>query len=71
MTDPATWSKEEYQHGNPDYRDPYFAEMQVPEVEHLEERLSAICPDWPWFRSAIHDSWLCAPKAFRFLERLL
>ena len=34
-------------------------------------RLSAICPDWPWFRSFIRDSWLCAPKAFRFLERLL
>lgn len=58
-------------YGNPDFRDPYFAELQVPEVKRIEERLSAICPDWPWFRSSIHDSWLCAPKAFRFLERLL
>jgi hypothetical protein len=58
-------------YGNPDFRDPYFAELQVPEVKRLEERLSEICPDWAWFRSFIHDSWLCGPKAFRFLERLL
>ena len=58
-------------YGNPDFLDPYFAELQVPEVKRLEKRLSEICPDWEWFRSFIHDSWLCAPKAFRFLERLL
>ena len=58
-------------YGNPDYRDPYFAELHVPQVENMENRLSETCPDWPWFRSFIHDSWLCAPKAFRFLERLL
>lgn len=58
-------------YGNPGFRDPYFAELQVPEVKRIEDRLSAICPDWPWFRSFIHDSWLCGPKAFRFLERLL
>jgi hypothetical protein len=58
-------------YGNPDFRDPFFAELQVPEVKRLEERLSAICPDWPRFQGLINHSWLCAPKAFRFLERLL
>lgn len=58
-------------YGNPEFRDPYFAELRVPEVRKMEERLSEICPDWPVFRSMICDSWLCAPKAFRFLERLL
>ncbi len=58
-------------YGNLGFNDPYFAELQVSEVKRLEERLAAICPDWPWFRSFIRDSWLCAPKAFRFLERLL
>ena len=58
-------------YGNPDFRDPYFAELRVPEVRMMEERLSATCPDWSPFQGMIHNSWLCAPKAFRFLERLL
>lgn len=58
-------------YGNPGFNDPYFAELQIPEVQQIEKRLSEICPDWLWFQSAIYDSWLCAPKAFRFLERLL
>jgi hypothetical protein len=58
-------------YGNQDFADPYFAELEVPEVKQMESRLSEICPDWPWFRSLILDSWLCGPKAFRFLERLL
>lgn len=58
-------------YGNSEFNDPYFAELQAPEVKRLEGRLSETCPEWDWFRSLIHDSWLCAPKAFRFLERLL
>jgi len=58
-------------YGNPDFRDPYFAELQVSDVKQMEKELAEMCPDWPWFRSVIRDSWLCAPKAFRFLERLL
>lgn len=58
-------------YGNPEFADPYFAELEVPRVRRMEARLAGICPDWPWFRRAIHDSWLCGPKAFRFLERLL
>ncbi len=58
-------------YGNPQFRDPYFSELQVPRVRRMEARLAETCPDWPWFRDAIRDSWLCAPKAFRFLERAL
>ncbi|MBN1350484.1 hypothetical protein JXJ21_13800 [candidate division KSB1 bacterium] len=58
-------------YGNPDFRDPYTAEVQVPEVIEMETQLNEICPDWKWFREVIHNSWLCAPKAFRFFERLL
>ena len=33
--------------------------------------MSAICPDWEWFRYTSQYGWLCSPKAFRFLERLI
>jgi len=58
-------------YGNPSFRDPYFAEIESPWVQKLESRLADICQDWKWFRDCIMNSWLCAPKAFRFLERLL
>ena len=34
--------------------------------------MSEICPDWLWFRNLIVEgSWPCAPKTFRYPERLL
>jgi hypothetical protein len=58
-------------YGNPEFCDPYFTELDIPRVVRMEARLAQMCPDWEWFRDAIHNSWLCAPEAFRFLERLL
>jgi len=58
-------------YGNPAFADPYFAELQVPRVNRMEKRLAEVCPDWRWFLAVIRDSWLCGPKAFRFLERVL
>jgi hypothetical protein len=58
-------------YGNPPFNDPFGAELEAPEAVRMEARLAASCPDWPWFCSLIRDSWLCAPKAFRFLERAL
>ena len=58
-------------YGNPAYHDPYLVELKSPRVQALEAKLAEGCPDWPWFHAMIRDSWLCAPKAFRFLERLL
>tara|TARA_B100002003_G_C14120021_1_gene538673 strand:- start:672 stop:1889 length:1218 start_codon:yes stop_codon:yes gene_type:complete len=50
---------------------PRFDETSSPKVRKVEARLAEICPDWDWFRYTIEYGWLCAPKAFRFLERLL
>jgi hypothetical protein len=58
-------------YGNPDFCDPYFAEAASPRIQHIEARLVETCPDWESLRGLIQESWLCAPKAFRFLERLL
>lgn len=58
-------------YGNPGFRDPFSAEIKVPEVIEMENKLSKICADWPAFKTAIHCTWLCAPKAFRYLEKLL
>ena len=63
-------------------RGPTLDEHASPRVRRLETRLKELCPDltytpansttYEWFRNLIVDgSWPCAPKAFRFLERLL
>jgi hypothetical protein len=48
-----------------------YDESSNPRIRHIEGRLGELCPDWEWFRYTIHFGWLCAPKAFRFLERLI
>jgi len=58
-------------YGNPRFADPYFAELETPRVRRMEARLSELCPDWQSTWGAINDTQLCAPKAFRFLERLI
>ncbi len=58
-------------YGNPDFCDPWFGHRKSPRIQWVETRLTEICPDWEWFRGTIESSWLCAPKAFRFLEKLL
>jgi len=50
---------------------PAFDEARSPRIRKLESRLAEICPDWEWFGYTIRYGWLCAPKAFRYLERLL
>jgi hypothetical protein len=58
-------------YGNPQFADPYFAELETPRVRRIEGRLAELCPDWQSTWGAINDTQLCAPKAFRFLERLI
>lgn len=58
-------------YGNPRFRDPYWTELRAPRVQELETQLAALCPEWPWFRDCIHSTWLCGPKAFRYVERIL
>ena len=59
--------------GNPDIIAPTFRQDLSPRVQRMEARLAEICPDWAsWFRWVIIEaSWPCAPKAFRYLEKLL
>lgn len=40
-------------------------------IQRLEAHLAEICPDWDRFRAQMMEWWLCAPKSFRFLERIL
>lgn len=43
-----------------------------PKVRRIDERLEQICPHMKFFRSMMLDNaWLCGPKAFRYIERLL
>ena len=58
-------------YGNPGFLDPYFTELEAPRAKHLHARLADTCPHWDWFRPHLEQSWLCAPKALRFLERML
>ncbi len=58
-------------YGNSPYGDPYFAEFQLPHVKAMEERILADLPDGKKLLERIHSTWLCAPKAFRYLEKLI
>ncbi len=59
-----------YSHAEPPA--PGFDEAASPRVQRIEARLAEICPDWDRMRVLLLDEWwLCAPKAFRFLERKL
>jgi len=58
--------------GNPRLRAPGFDQSASPRVQNIEARLAEICPHWKWFRTVIVEfSWPCAPKAFRYMEKLL
>lgn len=54
----------------------YFDEGASPHIQRIERRLTEIFPEWSdqpgsfklWM---INESWLCAPKELRFMERLI
>jgi len=50
---------------------PGFDEGASPRVQRLEARLAELCPDWKKMQFHTEYGWLCAPRAFRFLERLI
>jgi hypothetical protein len=58
-------------YGNPPYGDPYFIELGLPHVKAMEERIRADVPDGEKLLDRIHSTWLCAPKMFRYLEKLI
>ncbi|MBM4083974.1 MAG: hypothetical protein FJ272_04215, partial [Planctomycetes bacterium] len=50
--------------------DAAYKVLSSPRVKRLEDRLSALDPDWRrLIKVDLGFWWLCAPKAFRFLER--
>ncbi len=58
-------------YGNSPYGDPYFTELRLPHVKAMEERIRADVPDGKKLLDRIHSTWLCAPKVFRYLEKLI
>ena len=58
-------------YGNSPYGDPYFAELKLRHVKGMEERIVADVPDGKKLLDRIHSTWLCAPKVFRYLEKLI
>jgi len=49
-----------------------FDESSSPRVRAMEDRLAVTCPvGIEWGKRWIEEWWLCAPKAFRYLERRL
>jgi hypothetical protein len=54
------------------YERPTFSyEQASPRVQRMEAQLAELLPDWAVWRAQLVEWWLCAPKSFRFLERIL
>ena len=58
-------------YGNSPYGDPYFAELRLPHVREMQARIRAEAPDGKRLLDRIQSTWLCAPKVFRYLEKLI
>jgi len=58
-------------YGNPPFADPFFAELRLPEAQEMTGRIRQGVPDGEGFIASIEQSWLCGPKVFRYLERLI
>lgn len=58
-------------YGNPEFKDPYFTELESPEAKRIEAELHKLDPNWMSRFGDIRETWLCGPKSFRFLERIL
>lgn len=58
-------------YGNPPFGDPYFAERTPPGVREMDRQIQEMTPGGHALVERIESTWLCAPKAFRYLERIL
>jgi len=58
-------------YGNVGFHDPYFAELREPEIRELSAQIREQIPDGEKILERIESTWLCAPKTFRYLERLI
>ncbi|MFB0504092.1 MAG: hypothetical protein ACETWE_09680 [Candidatus Bathyarchaeia archaeon] len=57
-------------YGNSPFGDPYFVELELPEMKKLAERIREM-PAGKELLVRIESTWLCAPKVFRYLEKLI
>ena len=57
--------------GEEGLEDPYFTEMEEAEVRRLEQEIRQRVPGSKDLLTRIQETWLCAPKAFRYLERVI
>jgi len=57
--------------GDPELRDPYFVELGEPDIVTMEERIRIEVTDGEALLVRVQSTWLCAPKAFRYIERIL
>ncbi|MAF10049.1 hypothetical protein CMK11_06310 [Candidatus Poribacteria bacterium] len=60
-------------YGNPPFGDPYFAQLQLPRTQERAGRIRSLLPEATAARliDAIESTWLCAPKVFRYVERIV
>jgi hypothetical protein len=57
-------------YGNSPFGDPYFVELELPEMKKLAEEIREM-PGGKELLVRIESTWLCAPKVFRYLEKLI
>ena len=58
-------------YGNSPYGDPYFTELRLPAVQAMESELRGVAPNADKLIERIHSTWLCAPKVFRYVEKII
>ena len=58
-------------YGNIGFDDPYFTELELPAVRELAAQIRETIPNGAELLQRIESTWLCAPKTFRYLERLI
>ena len=52
-------------------KDPYMGDRELPYVKELNQRITKKIADGQRILDYIEATWLCAPKVFRFLERIV
>ena len=58
-------------YGNSPFGDPYFAELELPEIKEMARQIRERVPDGERLLGGIEGTWLCAPRVFRYLEKLV
>ncbi|MHA2006877.1 MAG: hypothetical protein ACXABO_02670 [Promethearchaeota archaeon] len=58
-------------YGNKGFSDPYFTELELEENKNLENKILENKNLDSKIITLIHSTWLCAPKFFRYLEKII